>query len=286
MIYRIAKQFFLIIIDFYRLLINFKYKFVRNYNNLDKAIVIGNGPSLNAFLNHEFSEFENFDIYVCNAFAETRYYEEIKPMNYSLLDPLYFLPNDVNFHRVENTWRSILEKTNWPLKLYIPSKSSKWLSFIINKYGANPNIEFVKISTVNFKSRLDYTFYSYGVGLIASMTVVHLALNIAILNKHKEIYLAGVDQSWHENIKYDSKTHEVFIDYVNFNSYNKYVYGKDYFATHDLVDEFFSLYNSLLGFRNLEKMAGINRVKIYRTTKSYLHFLKFSELIYDRGNKE
>ena len=148
MIYRLIKQIFLLTTDICSFIYNLNYRIINHSINKKNALVIGNGPSFNTFLKDEFSNIQKYDVYVCNAFAETKYFEIIKPKNYCLLDPLYFLVEDVNFKKTELTWESIIKKTNWPLKLYIPSKNKKIVTEIIKNYGKNNFIELIQISPI------------------------------------------------------------------------------------------------------------------------------------------
>jgi hypothetical protein len=257
------------------------------------ALVLGNGPSLEAFLKNKQFFFGNYDLYVCNGFARTFFYEMLKPKNYSILDPVYFdLKDDRVVSKlidVEEVWELIFKKTNWPLTIYtslFPGDIKK-IDEIINRFGENKWLTWVNLCPIKFYGSKKNHFYSKCIGLIGGITVIHLSLQIAILNKHKEIYLAGVDHDWIENINYDADTHKVYLLNKHFFDETRLYYGEGVLKDIDLSVEFANIGKSFQGFMQLLDFAKYKGVNVYRCTKSFLYFIPFKKIekteVYNRG---
>jgi len=248
------------------------------------ALVLGNGPSLKAFLKNKHFFFGNYDLYVCNSFASTFFYEILKPKNYSILDPVYFELKDYRvvsrLINVLEVWELIFKKTKWPLTIYtslFPGDIKK-IDDIINRFGENKFLTWINLPPIKFYGSNKNHFYSKGIGLIGGMTVTHLSLHIAILNKHKEIYLAGVDHDWIENIHYDKEMHKVYLFNKHFYDKTRLYYGEGVLKDIDLSAEFTNLGKSFRGFMQLNDFARHKGINVYRCTKSFLYFIPFKKI--------
>ncbi len=250
-------------------------------NNNIKALVFGNGPSLKDFLGEHQFKFNNTDIFVCNAFAISGFFEELMPTKYVLLDPLYFDFNDIrvknNMVNVTQTWEAILSKTTWPLTLYTSLTDNRSMSFIKDKIIQNANILWINIHPSRFISKNRYYYYSKGLGLIGGVTVTHFSVQIAILSGYHEVYMCGVDLDWIENMKYDNDRNKVYLLDKHFYHEKKIYYGEGIYVNTDMVVEFNALHLTFKLFKDLYNLAIHFNVRLYRGSKSFADFIPFKK---------
>lgn len=254
-----------------------------NYSALNKsskkALVFGNGPSMKYFLESDLT-FDNADLFVCNGFAITDYYEILKPDNYVLLDPAYFDFNNKfvkeRTNDVIETWDAILSKTVWEMTLYTSVEDDASLKFIEKKITRK--ITWINIFPAHFSGKKIYKFALSGLGLLGGQTVTHFSLQIAILKSYEEVYLCGVDLDWVENIKYDENNNKVFLDNKHFYDETKLYYGEvGPYEDSSLIQEFNALHKTFKSFKELHDFAKYLNVKVFRATKSFLHFIPFKQ---------
>lgn len=273
-----------LISNFVKLLVTFKSRIqAPNYHQSKSAIVLGTGPSLATFLenSNKLSNTE-FDYFVCNGFVNSQYFTILKPKYYFLKDHLFFEAEGEfsNFHR--KVWIDLFNKTNWDMTLYISVISLNSVNKILAECNINHKIKVVNIFPVNFHGKFSDLFYNLGVGHYGGMTVIHFATHIAIFNKYPKIFLCGVDHDWFENFNYDYSTNQVYLNYKDLWGENKIYYGEGSYKYIDLESEFFSLYTSFHSFKQLLNYAKANNCELYRSTKSYVHFLEFKDIFNEK----
>ena len=111
-------------------------------NQKPNASILGNGPSLNQALADNLGFLKETDIYCVNLFALSTVYASLKPQNYVLLDPAFFMFNEQNDSRqdIKNSFDAIIQQTNWSMRLFVPFLSRN--SYIIKKIKQErPNIQ-------------------------------------------------------------------------------------------------------------------------------------------------
>lgn len=251
------------------------YSVISKKNNT--ALIFGNGPSLNDIL-YQTVKAENADIFVCNGFATTSNYEILKPENYVLLDPSYFdFNNKYVKERVNNvieTWDAIISKTTWKINLYTSVMDDASIKFIKGKI--TKNITWVNVLPLTFKGSQRYKYIVNGLGLIGGQTVTHFSLQIALLKNYKEVFLCGVDLDWFENLNYDYSNNKVFLLNKHFYDETKLYFGEiGLYKDINLADEFYAYYKTLKDFKELYELSKFLNVKLFRGTKSFIHFIPF-----------
>lgn len=169
----------------------------------NSAIILGNGPSLNEFLNQNKNFLENKDLIAVNHFADTHYFEQLCPLHYVLNAPELWSDNVEQSHidRSIKLFTNIAQKTNWEMYLYLhptAKKSDRWRKII------NSN-NFIKIRFYNptpvdgFNCFVHYCFKN-NLGMPRPHNVLIPSLLISINLKYKNIYIAGADHSWLKDI--------------------------------------------------------------------------------------
>jgi len=282
--FRHLLSFVLISKDYFNFWLN-KNKIVDYNSDLytnKKALVFGNGPSLYNFIDENKFNLDDDDIFVCNGFAKSEYYEILKPSNYVLADPLYF---DFNDQRVKDkivdvieTWENIILKTTWKINLHTTVTDQTSLEFIREKILENDKINWINNWPGRFFSNNKFKLYSMGLGMIGGITVTHVSTQIAILRRYKEIYMCGIDLDWLENIKYDMEKHNIYLLNKHFYGEKRIYYGEEgVFKNVDLARELLALHETIQGFKDLLSFAGFLNIKLVRGTKSFAHFIPFEE---------
>jgi hypothetical protein len=247
-----------------------------------KALVFGNGPSIRKFIEENKSNLKDTDIFVCNGFAKSDYFEILKPSNYVLIDPLYFDFNDQSFEDkvvdVIETWENIILKTTWQITLHTAVSNDKAYEFIQQKIRENDNIKWINIWPGRFFSFYKFKLYQRGLGILGGITVTHVSTQIAILRRYNEIYLCGIDLDWLENIRYDMEKHNIYLLNKHFFDEKRIYFGEEgAFKNIDLTRELLALHDTVLGFKELLSFADFLSIKLVRGTKSFAHFIPFKE---------
>ena len=126
-------------------------RIVRKSSEKADLFVLGNGISTVGFLKKNVEDIQYKDVLCVNSFLNTEWFSVIKPRYCVLIDPLYFRVEDLPKHaqkEVLQTKASLLEKTNWPLYLYVPHYVKQ--SDFSKEMKANKNIKLTYIPLVSF----------------------------------------------------------------------------------------------------------------------------------------
>jgi hypothetical protein len=281
MIFKIISELIYLIRDIY-LFARFYNKRVKLKSIKENSIVIGNGPSFYSFLEINRGLISEYELFACNGFVTTTEFSLLKPENYCLLDPLYFdFNNEFVINRDNNvvkTWEELINKTTWHMCLYVSTLDLNKLKSVELMVNKNSFIRLINLFPIKFKSRFKNYFYSKGIGLIGGMTVTHLSMHLSILKLNKNILLVGVDHDWFKNYNYEIDTNEVSLLNTHFYGAEKLIFGQGILTDKNLIHEFESLYKSMLGFYELNVFSTYQNLKVYRASKSYLHFLPYVTL--------
>lgn len=277
---RILRGVNLLLQDLHDLYLNVRYNHKRiDYSSLarggKRALVLGNGPSLSDLLN-ENSKFDDTDLYVCNEFALSVYYETLKPTNYVIVDPVFFKECD-EYVRVKETWHALINRTTWNITLFTAAIEPSHLNFIENILPDNFN--WVNILPIHFSGRNRYKILSRGLGLVGGLTVTHVSLQVALLKRYEEVYLTGVDLNWIESIKYDYTNHKLYLLKNHFYGEERVYFGESILAGSDLIEELKTSAKILSDFKELYRMSQFLHIKLFRSTKSFAYFIPFKTFV-------
>jgi len=198
---------------------SFSSKVLRNKIHLDlsdECCVLGNGPSLKEDLENVIKE--KADFFCVNHFADSDFYEIIKPKFYTFLDPYFWMPDaqESYIERRKATFSKISNSTKWPLVVFLPKHAD--LCFF-KKNIINPNVHFFIYNSV---SRIDIEDELYvkilRTRLISPYTinVLPLAIFLSILIGYKKVSFYGADTSWHQSLLIDNETNEVKMERKHF----------------------------------------------------------------------
>lgn len=241
----------------------------------ESIILVGSGPSLKETLDKSISEFANHDVMVCNYFATTDYYDEIKPKYYILADPMFYSPNDKEIKAVENLKKLLVERTKWSITLIMPSEWEESDIARIGDKSSNINVIFFN-SNIKLLEGLE-KFKAWDSNLISPprQTVLNVALYISLYWGYKTTYLVGVDTSFLEDIRVDQRNNALFsLDkhfYDNKDIYidNRY-YDEKYgriLTGRKLYEFIFNIGKMIKGYHELKEYADYKGLKVYNASE-------------------
>ena len=188
----------------------------------ERAMVLGNGPSLQSDMQTIFNRRKGADLYCVNAFALTEYFSKLKPDFYVFADPMYWI-DDINEDMKKNRRDTILAllEANWPITVICPMAA---VSFLTDALSAS---NFIKIVGVN-RNECQFKIHSVQMlalkhGLVTPnfINVAILALWWCIVKKIPDIELYGADFSAHLELKLDKDTGEASTGTKHFYEANK-----------------------------------------------------------------
>lgn len=241
-----------------------------------QMILLGSGPSLNKTFEQYYETLKEKNLMVCNYFATTKYYEELKPKYYVVADPMFISPTDKTKDAVDNFKRQIVEKTTWPIIFLMPISGIQ--SELCEYFKRNSNI---KISFYNntvyekFENISKNEAWDRNIIPPPMQSVMNVALFISLYWGCSETYLIGVDTNLLEDIRIDQKTNVLFsLDrhfYGNKETYKNDKYYNDktgHLLTDWKLHEFiFAVGKMLEGYSDLKEYADYKGLKVYNASE-------------------
>lgn len=241
--------------------------------------VLGNGPSLTESLEKQFDFIRQTEIVCVNNFAHADIFTRLRPQNYVISDPNYFVFTEQTTNRddIRQTLLIFLERVDWPMTLYVPHFArNTYLLKQIEQKNPSINVVYFNYTVVGGFQKLAYWLYARGLGMPQAQTVIIAALTLMINRKFDMIYLFGADTSWHEQIRLNDQN-QLLMKQVHF-------YDKPKDLTHELVysdkhrqrtssmsSQFLSLYKVFRGYEVLRDYADYQGIRIINASaKSYI----------------
>lgn len=241
-----------------------------------EILVLGNGPSLNdnyeEVLNRNISE---TSVFAVNSFADSHYYELIKPEYYVLVDPRFFYRTDDKLlQSIQNrTSTSLLEKTTWKVNLIIPGYSLN--SELIKKISVNKNINLVcfnNVAVYEGSEKLNCYLYKHGFANPPFRNVLIAATFFSLKCGFKRIKIYGADHSWHENIFLGSDN-KLYTKEMHFfeEDNSRYLLKNEEGKPAKVHEQLFSIGKALIIYHSLERLSVMMGAKIInRSAKTWI----------------
>lgn len=234
-----------------------------------ESIVVGNGPSLDKFIDCQLNFFKNKSIFCVNDFSQSKYYEILKPNFYVFADPAYW-DRDSNPSIIENikkTFSDIKNKTAWNIVLFFPMET-KDFNYALNLPEHNSNIKILYYNNCNYdllKNR--FNLYQQNKAIVRTQTVVIAALFLSLNFGFKINYLVGADMSLHKNlyvnklnVVYNKSPHFKDLDDAKFTPFWRDSQCNETFKMSELMQAFYFMFS---GFEELEEYSKYLNSKIY-----------------------
>lgn len=241
--------------------------------------VLGNGPSLNQSLAEQVDAIKQTEIVCVNNFAHADAFGKLRPHNYVISDPNYFLFSEQTTDRpdIRQTLSVFLNGVDWPMTLYVPHFArNSYLLRTIEQGNASISIVYFNYTVVRGFRWLVYRLYASGLGMPQAQTVIIAALTLMINRKFDQIYLYGADTSWHEEIRLNDQN-QLLIKQVHFYDTPKDLTHQPVYSdaqrqrTFSMASQFLSLHKVFQGYEVLRDYADYRLVKILNASaKSYI----------------
>jgi hypothetical protein len=164
------------------------------------CVILGNGPSLNQFMDNHGSFLVGKSLFCVNAFAVSEYFTQLKPQYYVFADSFYW--NKEAFEATEsiqNTYRCLRDLVTWKITLFFPFGVREW-NFAIDLPSLNPNISIAYFNNASDDSPSKFQNYWLNTAMPQYQTVTVVALFLGLNLGFKTNYLVGVDMSLHVNV--------------------------------------------------------------------------------------
>lgn len=242
----------------------------------DNCFILGNGPSLKNNLEYVISNANSVDIFCVNFFANDRCFCQIKPNNYVLLDPLFWLDNlpENTINKRKHLFEVLFISTNWDMNIFIPVQGRD-----VFKGYDNPNIKIIyfnKTPVLGFRAFRNLC-YKLNLGMPVPQNVLVAAIFLSIQLRYKKVYLFGADHSWHQELVVGNDN-TLYVRQVHFNDNNVELVpfykpgNKDTFKVHEIFNAWSRVFRSYL---HLQRYAELMGTEIFNVTnKSFIDAFK------------
>jgi hypothetical protein len=239
------------------------------------SLILAGGPSLKTDILG--LDMTGFNVSALNNFALHEIFLEVKPNNYMIADPVYWLEGEKYERFAELKYKLRLKFVNevsWQMTFWVPffAKKAGWINEIANN---NSNIKICYYNLIDFKgfNSLKYLLYDRGLGAPKAQTVLIQAIFNSIWMGSKHISIAGADHNWLDNIYVGADNHV----YLSDNHFDKND-NASYKPWLDYKGEFYKLHNLLIdlskmfsGYHEIKKYSESRNIKVVNLTKdSYI----------------
>jgi len=280
---------FLTLTSFFRVIFQSK-KFLRfpkvKSAETDDIVILGNGPSLNEFVENNESFLANRSMLAVNYFVRSEFYERLKPNFYLITSPEFWKKEEKAGWTKdrEKTFHLLAERTSWHMVFHVPKlakKHQKWKDII----QTNKNIEIRYFNNIPIEGFTGFRNWGFknNLGMPRPHNVLIPSLVISINMQYKKIFLAGADHSWLKEINvtednvtllrqkhfYEKQASFVKSVYSNGKEQPMYYGGsKNVRPLHDVLEKFYFTFRS---YWEIKKYAAKQNVSIFNLTKdSYI----------------
>lgn len=187
--------------------------------------ILGNGPSLKKDIDTILLNKSQIDFFVVNYFANTKFFKELKPSYYILIDPVFW--NDHINENIKNDNNLLIKnllEVDWKMELICADEGYKKIQ---KQLAPNPNILVKKMKSYWFDLRskkANIFALRFFLATPNFVNVLIAAIWFALINGRKSIKIYGADFSTFKELQVDQKTNMVFTSSSHF-----------YKDTHDLA---------------------------------------------------
>lgn len=173
-----------------------------------ELVVLGNGPSLSAFLDEKSDFLAGKELMCVNYAVESPRFEALRPRYHIAVDPAVYGPEGVG-----RAFGTLARKVDWELHLLVPSRYRKMTAWREALKG-NPHIRvhLVNITPVEGAWAVCLPLYRTRLGMPRPRNVLIPALMCGIWMGFSKIYTAGVEHTWHLLLRVDDQNRLMIDD--------------------------------------------------------------------------
>ena len=160
-----------------------------SFSNPEELLILANGPSLNRTVREAPDFVQGKTLLAVNFCVTSPMFEQLRPEIYLIADPLFWI---VPEKRVQ-LFRTLAEKTAWPMSLFIPAralKNKEWQPML----AGNRNIRLCIYNTTPIEGVQGFCnwVFAKGWGVPRPHNVLIPSIAIGLRLPFKKIYLAGM----------------------------------------------------------------------------------------------
>ncbi|MEM9676321.1 MAG: hypothetical protein AAF992_27260 [Bacteroidota bacterium] len=183
-----------------------------------EAIILGNGPSLKAFLKQHLSFLEGKAVFCVNNFVRTPAFRQVRPSYYVLAATDFWQKEEKPGWQEERAriFQELSDQTEWPMMLLVPvmaKTTDEWRQPLLK----NSNIQigcFNNTPVEGFPSFLRFCL-NKGLGMPRPHNVLVASLSIVLMMRFQTIYITGADHSWMKEV-FVTDDNRVFLSQKHF----------------------------------------------------------------------
>ncbi|NBA88484.1 DUF115 domain-containing protein [Emticicia sp. CRIBPO] len=237
-------------------------------NKKETAVILGNGPSLNTDLPELIRIREQVELVCVNMFSNSPLYEQLQPENYIMLDDAFA---DENHAGASLSVKNIVEKTQWPLKLYVPVRFRKKERFR-NITNSNIRIYYFNYTIFEGFEGLKFWLFDRGIAMPQCQNVLNATVFLCVRKAYERIILLGADHTWHEDIRLNENNELRVYDTHFYETQAKDISGMFlYTAGSYLKNAFLNLHKVYRSYEIIARYAAYRKVLIINSSsKSYI----------------
>lgn len=231
-----------------------------------EIVILGNGPSLRQFIDHDSAFMNGRDRMAVNFAANTPEFAIIRPERYILADPHFFTSSDGRDPNVEKLWQNLCG-AGWPLTLHIPARMRSHPRVREFAIGKNHATATFNLTPADGFAPLRRALYSLRLAMPRPRNVMIPAIMTAIHAGYRCIYLAGADHTWSRTLSVDDCNHVVSVQphfYTDPESEKQRVSTE--YAGYHLHDILHSLCVAFSSYHLIADFAGRRGIKIINIT--------------------
>lgn len=258
-------------ISFAKALLHFPFRSKLPASLAESCVILGNGPSLSHSLHLHMDFFKKHPLFAVNSFAMTDAYTVLKPSNYVILDPGFWMHSG---KQVTDTLDALRINTGWPLELFVPTQARKSELFK-TLAQANPHIRLNYYNYTVYKGFKSpgYFFFKKNLAMPQCQNVLAAAVFLGINTGYKAVYIFGADHSWHESL-YVNDENIVCVKQVHFYdeeqkvSYHPFYKGPHIRETFRMDEIFHTFGKAFYSYRVLSDYAVSRGCMIYNASET------------------
>lgn len=226
-----------------------------------EVVILGNGPSLKKTLAEKTEFLKGKDLMCVNFSVCSDYFSSLRPRYYIATDPVVFQ----NPEQCRRMFRTLAEKTQWELHLFLPYRYHKlehWKEHI--RGNENIRVHLINTTPVEGCDAICFPLYQKMLGMPRPRNVLTPALMSSLWMGYKTIYTAGVEHSWHNQL-WVNDNNELMIDDNHFYDSNEPQTRRH--GSFTMSSIFKSLYIAFGSYHTVERFSRSIGSRIYNITE-------------------
>lgn len=239
----------------------------------NRMVVIGTGPSLTKTIELYEKQLHEADCVMVNFSANTPLFEQLKPAYYVMMDPGWKEKEEELKESIHACVDAIVTKTNWPMKVVLPSHLRSW--WAVEEFKKNSNITVLFDGGVWCPLQGEKLFKALDENRVSTptYTVLTYCIYMSLYWGYEETYLVGADTSFlkdmyvgqKDNVLYTIDSHYYNNAEVSPEPTDPEFKGRPFGVT--MEKELFEIYMMFYEYRIMRSYAEWKELKLYNASE-------------------